>query len=122
MSCTRAWAENILRALEPPPGRNVATAVERNVAPTSCICGSTRAICRHAIALPGEIPIVTPATETTRQAKILTVFRSVEQVSPLTDQLIAGKAAGNLQLTARALLTEFVRLDLALASLGKVSK
>ena len=63
------------------------------------------------IALAGDAPAVSHSIETTRQAQILAAFRAIEQVSRLTDQLIAGNAASSLQRTARALLTELARLD-----------
>jgi hypothetical protein len=71
------------------------------------------------VALVNDVPAVSPSTEATRAAKIQAVFRAVEQVSRLTDQLIAGQSATLLQQTARALLTEFARLDAALSDLEK---
>ncbi|MBI1766078.1 MAG: hypothetical protein HYR56_32135 [Acidobacteria bacterium] len=50
-------------------------------------------------------------------AQILAVFRTVEQVSRLTDHLIAGNAAATLPQTARALLLELARLEAALTAL-----
>ncbi len=57
--------------------------------------------------------------EATRQAQILDAFRAAEQVSRLTDRLIAGDAATSPSQTARALLTELTRLDAVLTALEK---
>jgi hypothetical protein len=69
--------------------------------------------------LSNETPTVASAAEATRDAKMHTVFRAVEQIRQLTDQLIAGPSAAALPPTARALLTEFARLDAALSDLEK---
>jgi hypothetical protein len=71
------------------------------------------------ILVAGEGPAVSPSIEATRQAQILAVFRAVQQVSRLTDQLIAGDATTSLSQTARALLTELTRLDAILTALEK---
>jgi hypothetical protein len=71
------------------------------------------------VALVHEVPTVAPAAEATRPAKIQAAFRGVEQVSRLTDQLIAGQNAPSLSQTARALLTAFTRLDAVLSDLEK---
>lgn len=73
----------------------------------------------HLVALANGVPTVAPATEATRASKIQTVFRAVEQVRRLTDQLIAGQSAASLPEMARALLTEFARLDAVLLGLEK---
>ena len=71
------------------------------------------------VALAKDVPTIAPVAEATRPAKIQTVFRAVEQVRHLTDQLIAGQAAASLSQTAQALLTAFARLDAALSDLEK---
>jgi hypothetical protein len=71
------------------------------------------------IAITGDAPAVSQPIETTRQAQILAAFRAIEQVSRLTDQLIAGETAASLPQTARALLIELARLDAALTALEK---
>jgi N-acyl-L-homoserine lactone synthetase len=69
--------------------------------------------------LAGDVPAGSSVIESTRQAQVMAAFRAVEQVSRLTDQLIAGEIAASLQQTARALLTELTRLDAILATLEK---
>lgn len=71
------------------------------------------------ITLAGEAPAAAQAVEPTRQAQTLAVFRSIEQASRLTDQLITGNAAASLSQTARSLLTELARLDAVLTALEK---
>jgi hypothetical protein len=71
------------------------------------------------VAWASDVPPVSPSVEATRTAKIQAVFRAVEQVSRLTDQLIAGQTTTSLSQTARALLAEFTRLDAVLSDLEK---
>lgn len=71
------------------------------------------------IEVVGDVPAVTHPIEATRQGRILAAFRAIEQVSRLTDQLIAGDAVTPLPQTARALLMELARLDAALTALEK---
>ena len=71
------------------------------------------------VALTGDAPAVSQPIETTRQAQILAAFHAIEQVSRLTDQLIAGAASTSLPQTARALLMELARLDASLTALEK---
>ena len=71
------------------------------------------------ITLAGDAPAMSPVIEPSRQAQILTVFRAAEQVSHLTDQLIAGETTASLPQTARDLLTELTRLDATLTTLEK---
>ncbi|MGE0131549.1 MAG: zf-HC2 domain-containing protein [Blastocatellales bacterium] len=71
--------------------------------------------------LAGKAPAPEQAMEHSRQAQILAVFRVVEQVRRLTDQLIGGdnKSAAAMRQTANALLTELARLDNSLSSIEK---
>lgn len=71
------------------------------------------------ITLAGDAPAMSTVIEPTRQAQILAAFRAAEEVSHLTDQLIAGETTASLPQTARALLRELTHLDATLTSLEK---
>jgi hypothetical protein len=70
-------------------------------------------------AIASDAPVAPQPIEATRQTQILAAFRATEQISRLTDQLIAGDAVTPLSQTARALLMELARLDAALIALEK---
>ena len=69
------------------------------------------------IRLAGEGLVASPSIEPTRQAQVMAAFRAVEQISRLTDQLIAGDATTSVLQTARALLAGLTHLDVVLAAL-----
>ncbi len=74
---------------------------------------------RRLAALASDAPTVASVAEATPPAKVRTVFRAVEQIRYLTDQLITGQSAASLAQLARALLTEFTRLDAVLSDSEK---
>lgn len=71
------------------------------------------------IAFVGEVSAPALLVEPTRQAQLRTVFRTIEQIGRLTDQLITGHNASSSLQMAQALMAELAHLEAVLTALEK---